>query len=176
MRHFLRTSAALLAAMLAGCALDIPTDPERFPVEQNRVSHLRAAQTVGLSNGYATDAKAELKMGPHTWVLDQKKMTDTAIVMLRRPLEKHGVTAGAPAGKTITLRLRVLSARLHGMAPVVQTNARVALDAQFGDSTSTSAQGDNTSPWGADRAFDGAILFALNQLLIDQKFVDYMNR
>ena len=169
MRSILASGA--LAALVSGCALEIATDPDTFSLDDGRLTHLKTTTPVVLQNRYNGPNNAELKMGPHTWVIDQHQLTNTAIAILKRGMEKQGL-AVAPAGeRTVTLRVSVLGARVQGMAPVVQTNARVSLEAELADGTSLRFLGDNTSPWGAPRAFDGAVLFALNQLLIDPKFV-----
>ena len=44
----------------------------------------------------------------------------------------------------------------------------------FGNGTNSYIEADNSSPGEFGRAFDGAVLFALNQLLADEKFIAYM--
>jgi hypothetical protein len=152
----------VFAAALAGCT---------------RLSQLREPQAVTLNTAYPENqAKLPAKVGSATWMFDQKQLTDTAIVMLGRAMEKHGVTVAPQAGKTLALRVRVLGVRLRVFGPVAQTTARLGLDARFGDGTGTYIEADNASPAGAQRAYDGAVLFALNQLLADEKFLAYMNR
>ncbi len=174
-----RTVGASAALILAGCvSVGIPTDPDAFSVEIKAVAHLRPAQAVALINGYDSEAKEELKVHPWvTWVFDVRRLTDTAITMLRRPLEKHAITLDAQAGKTITLRVHGMRGHVVTLPPYAHTVAHLRLDAQFGDGTRAVIDATNGAPMANhQRAFDGALLFALNKLLIDEQFVAYMNR
>jgi hypothetical protein len=170
-------AAAFLALVAAGCAVDVPTSPDTFSLDAKGASHLRRPQSVALSNGYETEAKKQFSVGHGvTWAVDQKQLTETAVVMLKRSFEKHGITPVAQGDKSVLLRVRADNAFVHSGAFVAHSNVRLVLEAQFGDGTSTSIPGDNQSPMGAQRAFDGAVLFALNGLLSDERFVAYLNR
>jgi hypothetical protein len=172
-----RLVATLVLALLSGCTIPIASDPQTFNLEAGRLVHLRTPQTVALTNAYPAQTNFEVKMtSGHTWVFDLKQLTDTGIAMLRRGMEKHGMTVGPSAEKTIELRVRVTGARMQGFAPAPQTTGRVLLEARLGDGTTIPITADNTSPAGASRAFDGAVLFALNQLIIQNGFVAYMNK
>ena len=176
MRHFLRTGAALFAALLAGCmTIDIPTDPDTFSVDASRVSHLRGAQPLSLKNGYEREAKQPVKVDMNTWMFDARQMTETAIVMLERALIKGGVKVVPESENAVTLRVRVTGGGVFGIVPWIQTTGRLVLEASFGDAA-VSIPADNSSPMGAQRTYDGAILFALNGLLVDEKFTAYASR
>ena len=173
----MRVCVLFLAAMLAGCmTVDIPTDPQAFSLEANRLSQLPRSQAVALKNGYTGDATLRLKMSSNTWVIDQKQLTETALAMLGRAMQQQGLTLDPQAGKTVTLRARVLSTRFRTMPFVAMISVRLALNASFGDGSGTYIEADNSSPGGAQRAYDGAVLFALNQLVADPKFTAYLNR
>lgn len=174
-------AGASTALILAGCAIsvEIPTDPDTFSVETKAVAHLRPAQAVALINGYETEAKEEFKSDPFvTWVFDARRLTDTVITMLRRPMEKHGMTLDARAGKSVTLRLYGMRGNVFTMPPIpyAHVNAHLSLEAQFGDGTRAVIEASNGAPISHQRAFDGAALFALYKLLVDPNFVAYMNR
>jgi len=170
-------TAVLIAGALAGCAIDVPTDPQAFNIEPASLSQLRASQqTVVLKNGYPGETKQQFKVGPHTWIVDAKQLTDTAIAMLGRGLEKRGLTPAPQGAKTITLRVVAQSASVQTFPGFAQTRVRVSLDALTGDGTRVLVDADNMSPYSGQRAFDGAVLFALNKLLADEKFVTYLNR
>jgi len=98
-----------------------------------------------------------------------------AWVALRRALEKQGVTAGAKAGKTVTFRVQVRGTSAMEI-PNVVGSARLTLEADFADGTATSADRENGSAFGMARAFEGAVQSALHRLLIDEKFIAYINR
>jgi hypothetical protein len=175
MRSFLAESRARLpvwaaAVLLAGCTLDIPTNPDTFNVEPGRMSHLRQPQSIALDNGHAGPAVMQIKQSPHTLVIDLRQLTDTAITMLGRAMSKQGISVDPQSPKKVTLRIQ---RALVASAPAAP--AQVLLEAQFGDGTKTILTASNTG-FSAQRALDGAVLFALNGLLVDVKFVAYMNR
>jgi hypothetical protein len=171
--------------LLAGCAAQVPTDPGAFDVKPDQLAHLRRGQAVSLVNGYPGEAKVSVRVfsenhhrGMGTWVLDQQQLTETAIIMLTRALEKQEIQARDQAEKTITLRLRPVEAKMWRppFSPIIRWTAILALEARFGDGSTTSIEVQNDSPAGGQRVFDGAVLFTLNDLLKDEKFVAYMNR
>lgn len=170
-------AAVLLAAMAAGCAVDVATSPDTFRVEPANAGHLRGPQSIALKNAYPAEAKKTFSVGMgQSWTADQKQVTDTALTMLARALVHPGIKAADPAPKSVTLAVRVDHAFLHSGAFVSQANVRLSVDAAFGDGSSTTVFADNNSPMGAPRAFDGALMRALNKLLIDEKFVAYLNQ
>ena len=175
----MRRFPGFLFLLLVGCAVEVPTDPGAFDVAQDKLANLRRGQAVSLVNDYAGEAKANLRLrGGVTWIIDQQRLTETAIIMLTRALEKQGLEPRDQSDKTIALRVQVMRVNLHrpAFSPVMQTTAMVALQASFGDGTTTRIEAENMSPMGGQRAFDGAVLFALNDLLEDEAFVAYMNR
>lgn len=172
----LRAAVVLLGAALAGCmTVDVPTDPGTFSVDPSKVASLSGAQPLSLKNAYQREAKQSVNVGNNTWVFDLRQMTDTSIVMLQRALDKGGVKVVPEGDRAMMLRVRVTGVRVRAFPPVVQTNAQVMLDVRFG-ATTLSIPAENTSPAGAQRAYDGAILFALNRLLADEKFIAYVSR
>jgi hypothetical protein len=175
-RRLLRSLAALLVAVLSACTVPVDTSPDTFNVPPRSLIHLAGMKGVALENAYKADAPEEIRMGQSTWVVDRKKMTDTAIVMLRRALEKQGPSAAPEAGRTMTLRVHAPSAIVVAYPFYAQTTAGLMLDAEFDDGTRTSVFAENRSPMSGQRAFEGAILFALNRLLVDERFVAYMKK
>lgn len=170
---------ALLVVIAGGCAVDVPTSPDTFAVDAANAGHLRGPQSIWLKNAYNAGVKRDLGAGKgYTWSIDEKQMTDTAITMLARAVEKHGFKTEAPADKSITLQVRVQQGFIHQRAVsfVAHANVRLLLDATFGDGTGTTLPGDNNSPMGPSRAFEGALMFAINKLLVDEKFVAYVNK
>lgn len=176
MRRLLHALAVLVLPVLSACTIPIETNPDSFNLEPAALTHLSGAKGVALENAYKADAPLNMRMGQHTWVLEQKKMTDTAIAMLRRALDKQGMGAGPQAPKIVTLRVTAPRATMQVYPGFANTFATVTLDAEFGDGARISIIAENRSPAGAQRAFDGAILFALNKLLVDEKFVAYIKR
>ena len=173
-----RLGLMFAAALAAGCAIDVPTSPDTFPVEPVNAAHLRAPQAIALKNAYQAEAKRTIAVGKgQTWTVDQKQMTDTAITMLGRAVEKHGFKTQGPGDKSIDLQVRAEHGFIHqrAMSFVAHSNVTVSLHAAFGDGSSTTVGADNNSPLGPQRAFEGALMFAINKLLNDQRFVAYVN-
>jgi hypothetical protein len=175
-----RTVAVLASVTLAGCGGQVVTSPDVISIDPSRVAHIRAPQDVALSNAYAGDAKQAKQVyspdGGSTWELDARQMTDTAIVALRRALERRGVMASQAAGKTIAMRVRIRSTYAQPIPLAVPAMARLELEAQFGDGTSTWVEGEAGSAFGVTGSYNGAIQLALYRLLSDAKFIAYMNR
>lgn len=169
--------AALLATALAGCGeLPVQTDPNTFSIESAAVAHLRAQQTVALRNGYSAPAQVNMPQGKGViWTSDLQQLTATAISMLGRALEKQGIRIAPEAEKTVTLRVHELRAGMYGVMIHPRVRATLVLDAQYADGAATSVHALNTSPMGAPRAIDGAVLFALNDLVRHEQFVTYVN-
>ena len=172
-----RLGLVFAAALAAGCAIDVPTNANTFSIEPANAAHLGGAQAVAIRNGYAAPDVRELRAGKgQTWRVEQKQLTDTAIAMLTRAMEQQGVKTAAPAEKSMTLLGRATHGVIHqnAFSPIAHSNASIALEVEFGDGTSTFVGADNNSPMGVQRAYDGAVLFALNRLLMDEKFVTYV--
>ena len=174
--RFLHLIAAMLAVGLGACTIEMPSDPNRYSLEPNAAAHLRGPQSVALVNGYPGESKVRMRLGGTTLVFDQKQMTDTAIAMLGRSLQPQGITDAPQAPKTVTLRVTPTRLRVHGIAPFPQRTATLRMEVSFGDGTSDTLQAENSSPADFDRLLDGAILFALQALLTNEKFVAYLNR
>jgi hypothetical protein len=173
MRTFLRLATVLVALGLSACVtISVPTNPNNYSIEPKAVAHLRAPQSVALKNAYPAEASISFPIQTNTLVLDQKQLTETAIVMLSRALEKQGIAKSEQAKKTITLRVRAQGYRFQ----IFRWTGLVILEAQLGDGTVLSYPNENLSGKGYEHAFDGAVLFALNDLLADEKFIAYMNR
>jgi hypothetical protein len=163
---------------LIGCAghpivWDVPTSPDSFSLDPATLSHLRGANAVTLKNAYQGEAKIVLSLGRSAYAFDQKQMTETTIVMLQRAMEKRGIAAAAQADRSLILRVHGLAMQFS-MGP--GTTAHLTLEVQFGDGSTTAIAVDNRSPVSPQRAFDGALLFALNRLVTDERFVAYLNR
>jgi hypothetical protein len=174
MRPFSHLIAVLLAAGVSACGMiiNVPTNPDNYRIEPKVVAHLRAPQTVALKNAYPAEANISLPIRHNTLAVEQKQLTETAVVMLSRALEKQGITTSEQAEKRITLRVRAQGYRMQ----VFRWTGIVILDAELGDGTRISYPNESLSPKGWENAFDGAVLFALQDLLEDERFVAYMNK
>ena len=172
-----RSLFALMTVLGLGACAGLASDPDRFSLAPSAVAHLRAPQTIKFTNAYLSAAIFQLRF-PGSGVTvdqDQQQYTETAIVMLNRAMEKQGISRSSDAKKTITLRVRIVDYRLGGVVISPEYHGRVALDAEFGDGSVASISGSGMSSLGHSRAFDAAILVALNRLVADKKFVAYIN-
>jgi hypothetical protein len=175
----MRFAAVIGAAwLLGGCiSVDVATDPGMYNLKPAAVAHLRVAQPVALLNGYAERVEERLQVHPSvTWVFDMQRLTDTAIAMLGRALEREGVKVDPKGDKSVVLRVYNVRGNTFAAPPYAHVNASVWIEATFGDGTTANVWATNRSPLTHQRAFDGAVLFGLNQLLVHEKFVDYMQR
>jgi len=174
MRLLVCLTATTVALGLSACGMmiTVPTNPDNYSIDPKAVANLRTSQAVALKNAYPEETNANMPMRHNTLVVEQKKLTDTAIVMLRRALEKQGITTSESAGKTITLRVRAQGYRMQ----TFRWTGQVILEAALGDGAVISYPNESLSPKGWENAFDGAVLFALNDLLADDKLVAYINR
>jgi len=174
MRFLLRVTLLICASGPAGCGMQVvvPTNPNNYSIEPGAVAKLRTSRSVVLRNGYTEPAPCEMPMRHNTLVVDQKQLTDTGIAMLARALQKQGIATVQQADNSVTLRVR---AQGYAAQPFRWTG-KVLLEAQLGDGTLISYPNESLSPKGWENAFDGAVLFALNDLLADERFVAYMNR
>lgn len=153
------------------------THPDGLTIEPFRVAQLRAPQSMTLDNGLTGAAKYQVRTPSITWEVDARQLTDTAIVALRRALERQGIRAAPQPGKTATLRIQVRGGMgMFVPAPTVVASARLTLHVDFGDGTATSVDGEGGSGFGMQNAFEGAIQSALHRLLFDPAFLAYVNR
>lgn len=161
-----------LVTLLAGCTVTVPTKPDNYSIAPKAAAHLRSPQSVSLVNGYPTESNLRVKLKGNTLILERQKMTDTAIAMLTRALENQGISVTPQAEKSITLQVQP-----QGMVfQMFRYTGRIMLVAKFGDGKEAHLPQENLSPMGWTNAFDGAILFALNDLLEHETFVAYLNQ
>src|SRR6185503_15074222 len=167
----------LLACLLGSCSTDPSSDPNRFSLAQGEVAHLRAPQRLTLRNAYTAPAVKQVQAGLIPLEFDQKQFTDTAIAVLSRAMEKHGIQVAPQGEKTVTLRVRgPTNLRMRGGLGATSRTVRLELDAEFGDGTRTSLEAEETTGGEFTRAMDGAVLVALKDLVADEKFLAYMQR
>lgn len=172
-----RIVAVLLAATLAACGGTIHTDPNAASLDAFRLTHLRSPHAVTLVNGVAAETKRQIRQDSLSWEVDTRQLTDTAIAMLGRGLENQGIRVGPQSPKSLTLRVALRGASAQFVpVPTVAASARIALEVDFGDGTTTWVSGSDGSAFGVQRAFEGAIRAALHALLNDPQFVAYLNR
>jgi hypothetical protein len=178
LRRVFRATVVLASGLLVACTTNVPTDPQAFNIPSVSMSGLRASdQPVAVLNSYATQTKLPLRVGSSTWIVDLRDLTGTSAAMLTRALQQRGWTVVPQAKKSVTLRVAVQNATSTTIvAGISHARVRVTLWAEGADGTRTVVSGDGDSPASLQRAFDGAVLSALNRLLADEKFLAYMNR
>jgi len=170
--HFALTSTAMLLVIaLSGCAVDVVPTANNFSIEPKYTNQLRGQQRVALVNGYTTQSPARYTLQSNKFNFDRRQMTDTAITMLGQALEKQGILVDPKAEKTIWLQVAP-----SGMTfAMFRYTGKVTLAARFGDGKQAHIPQENLSPMGWERAFEGAMLFALQDLLEHENFVAYLN-
>jgi hypothetical protein len=171
MKIALAATVACIALFACGCTTTVRTSPDSLSIGPAAVSHL-PPRVVALANGYPSEVQQKFSTPPYTLIIEQKQMTDTAIEMLRRALEKNPGARGRGPAKKVVLKVR--SPRAAGPYPT--PGVAITLDAQFGDGSQASVIGNGYSARGADRSFEAALLNALNRLLGDAHFIAYMKR
>jgi hypothetical protein len=178
LRHLCFAAVGILVAMLAACTTEVPTDPQAFGLEPYSTRQLRASpHPVAVNNGYQTENKQEFKVSRQTLIVDVRQLTETGVDMLKRGLRQQGLAVAPRAEKTVTLRVVVRWVTVNHIPMALSlTRVRLMLEAQGADGTRAVVEAENQSPVSEQRAFDGAVLFALNHLLADEKFLAYMNR
>lgn len=164
---------ALVVSVLAGCAAPvIHTSPDTFNVPADAAKHLRAGANVALNNAYPAETKVKIWVyGDSGWIADLKQYTDTVIMMLGAEMKKKGVALDPKAAKTVILRVYDVSA-----SPGWVIASTLTLEARYGDGTKSIITAKNSSPSDAWRSVDGSLMFAVSQLLGDDKFVAYINK
>jgi len=174
MRAFLRLTCLTSFLAVAGCGIQVvvPTNPNNYSIAPANVAALRGPQSITLKNGYAEPAVQELPLQHNKLIVEQKQLTETAVVMLERALQKQGISNLPQADRSVTLRVRAQGYRMQAF----RWTGQVLLEAKLGDGTVISYPNESLSPKGWENAFDGAVLFALNDLLADERFVAYINQ
>jgi hypothetical protein len=171
--------ALALAATLSACGtVTVVTDPSAYSVPASAASP-RSGQSVALLNAYSSD---NVKLVASHIQVDLRQVTDTAVTMMRRHLEKKGVTVDQNAPKKVTLK--VVNANMYYMAIPFAERWRTNLDleATFGDGTSTSVHAENSAPVAfrgqivLQRSVEGATMFAVSDMLRDKRFQAYTDR
>jgi hypothetical protein len=168
-----RLVSGLALVFLAGCAPPvIHTSPETFNVPADAARHLHSGTNVALQNAYPAETKVKIfTMGESGWFADMKQYTDTAITMLGREMQKKGVSVDPKSPKTVTLKVYDVRA-----SPGWTIKSYLTLEALYGDGTKSTIMTENSSPSDAWRSVDGSLMFAVTQLLGDDRFVAYVNK
>lgn len=180
MKRLLFTLA--LVGALSSCAgfFTVVTDPSAFSVP-GKTSSPRAGQAIALLNGY--DRETMKPVGDHVQ-FDYQQVTDTALGIMKRHLEKNGVSVTSAAPRKVTLK--VVNARMYFMNIPFAERWRTNLDleATFDDGTSASVHAENSASMAMgfrgnvapQRSVEGAAMFAVTDLLNDRRFLSYANR
>lgn len=171
--------ALALAGALSACGtVTVVTDPGAYSVPASAYSP-RAGQSIALLNAYSQDTT---KLIADRIQVDLRQVTDTAIHMMRRHLERKGVNVDPNAPKKVTLK--IVNANMYYMAIPFAERWRTNLDleATFGDGTGASVRGENSAPAAfrgqvvLQRSVEGATMFAVSDMLRDKRFQAYANR
>lgn len=178
MKNLLVWLLCALAAALAGCSpVPIKTDAASIDVEPALTSQLRAGQAVELKNFYGAESVVVFMKASPGWSTDRKELTQTAVTVLGRALQKQGLKVASESGKVITLRVVDVAGGFMRVAFVQEVRIRLQLEARFGDGTVAIIDADHqeTNTGGVQSVLDGALLVALKELVRHERFVAYVN-
>jgi len=171
--------ALALAGALSACGtFTVVTDSGAYSVPGNAASP-PAGTSIALLNAYTRD---ELRLVANRIQVDLRQVTDTAIRIMQRHLERNGVKVTADAQKKVTLK--VVNATMYYVPIPFAERWRTNLDleASFGDGSSASARGENSAPVAfrgqvvLQRSVEGATMFAVSDMLRNQRFQAYTGR
>jgi len=152
----------------------IKSDPNMYTVKEG-TKPLKPVQ-IAIVNGYAAETKGTVfEQAGTSWVVDYRQVTDTAVKIMTRHLEKSGLTVVPQAQKTVTLNVKNVVSALRGMG-YGGIRTTLELEAKYADGTSSLVPAENVSPAEAARVMDGAVLFAVTSMLNNERFVNYVNR
>lgn len=163
-----------MLTLLAGCSVAISTSPDRYAVDPSAATQLRVKR-VALKNAHQTATLGQRQVSGLVRIrqtIDVKALTDTAITMMSRAMEKQGIAVSPEATKTVTLAVTRVDL---GDVPIRGAAATVVLEARYPDGTSTARQATAHSAVQYGWAIDAAVRNALNELLGDPRFVAYLN-
>ncbi|HEX7742025.1 MAG TPA: hypothetical protein VF442_06280 [Sphingobium sp.] len=171
--------AFALAAALSACGtITVVTDSGAYSVPGNAATP-PAGTSVALLNGYSQDA---VKMVANRIQLDLRQVTDTAIRMMQRHLERNGVKVDQNAPKKVTLKVVNASMYYVPIPFAEKWRTNLDLEAVLGDGTSTSVRAENSAPVAfrgqvvLQRSVEGATMFAVSDMLRDKRFQAYTGR
>lgn len=171
-RTVLTTTGLVVLVLLGACGrLEVESSPDTFPVPDTAASGLRhGGQGVALENFYSGPTVVRVSEVGSGVDADLHQYTQTAITLLERALKKAGIYVGPAGEKSMTLKISDVRYE-YGWTISYTLN----LTAEFKDGGTTTVPAQNNSPATAYRAIDGAIMRAVTNLLLDEKFESYIN-
>ncbi len=161
-------SAAVLALFLGGCSVTIGTSPDAYPFPSEEVFSVRPDVAANVTNFYAEPEVVELASRVYC---DLRHFTATAVTMVQRELRDRGVAMSPAAEKTVVLKMT----HPNWVRGTWTMKGRVSLEAALGNGERVEIDAENQTAGNAMRAFNGAILLAVTDLLKDEVFAAYLN-
>lgn len=168
-----------LIALLAGCGTyTVVPDPGAYSV-RDQTMRLKRGTSIALLNGHP---QQEMVMVADRMQVDARQVADTAISIMRRHLQRNGVTVDPNAPKKVTIRLASATMSYLAIPFAERWRTTLELEATMGDGRRASARGENNAPaafrgqLAIQRSLEGAVLFAVTELLDDPELEVYANR
>jgi hypothetical protein len=157
--------------MLVGCGpLKIHSNPETFKPNYQPLPVFKSKQQIRLENAYLSEEVVDVTADGPNWIGDLKQFTDTAIVILTEEFAKSNIHDAPTAETGMTLRIY----NVNFVMGAWMVRCTLWLEMVMPDGKIVDVQGINSSPGGAFRAVDGAIIHAVENLLQDKRLVEYL--
>lgn len=161
-------SVAVLVLFLGGCSVTIGTSPDAYPFPSEEVFSVRPDVAANVTNFYAEPEVVELASQVFC---DLQHFTATAVTMVQRELGNRGVAMSPGAEKTVVLKMT----HPNWVRGTWTMKGRVTLEAALGNGERVEIDAENQTAGNAMRAFNGAILMAVTDLLKDETLAAYLN-
>jgi hypothetical protein len=158
--------------MLGGCGpIKIHSDPETFKPNYQPLPVFESKQQIRLDNAYSSEEVVDVTANGPNWIGDLQQFTDTAVAILKNEFKKSNISI-SPVSET-QLAIRIYNVNFVMGAWMVRCT--LELEILMPDGKAIAVEGMNRSPAGAFRALDGAIIHAVENMLQDNRFVEYLS-
>lgn len=169
---FLMGVIIICILMLGGCGpIKIHSNPETFKPNYQPLPVLESKQQIRLDNAYSSEEVVDVTADGPNWIGDLQQFTDTAIVILKEEFQKSNIIVLPVSETKMTLRIY----NVNFVMGAWMVRCTLWLEIVMPDGKIVAVQGINSSPAGAFRAVDGAIIHAVENMLQDNRFVEYLS-
>lgn len=145
--------------------------PNQYPVKPGMVPDFTGQKSIRIINAQETsNVQLFYLAGFHKYLGDMRLWTDTAVGLLQSELGKRNIQVTNTAAKTI--KLKITHANVYqGFASF---RCILALEVETSTGYKKTFEGNNTSPWTAYRACDGAVTLAVTAMLNDNEILRFI--
>lgn len=170
-RVVLGITAVLLVALCAGCT-HVYT-PKKVYIKPGAVPAFKPVKAVKLTNAQtSTDNSHIAQMGIHAYVGSLNAWTDVALGVMKKELERQGMT-GAPDGSK-ELKIKITNAKAYAAAFTMQSIVNLEVETGAGYKNTFEAKaGSGLTMY---RACSGSVTRAVELALQDPKIQEYLTK